>query len=169
MEGWVDLGDPATERLRVELATSRSQVRRSNHYATEPPSRLRRHITDSGTRRFCVRCAPLKINKSQINARACVFIAVALTEHWFLHYQIVSIVHIVLLSPFHCVHKYLVWTNSAPPRIFWILVSPSKLMGPSYMHRLRPDLLLYIAHFCGTSEEYQRLLVSACSQYCVSG
>jgi len=37
MEGWVDLGYPAMERPGVELATSRSQVRRPNHYTTEPP------------------------------------------------------------------------------------------------------------------------------------
>jgi len=35
MEGWVDLGCPATERPGVELASSRSQVRRPNHYSTE--------------------------------------------------------------------------------------------------------------------------------------
>jgi len=38
MEGWVDLGDPAMHRPGVELATSRSQVRRPNHYTTEPPN-----------------------------------------------------------------------------------------------------------------------------------
>jgi len=37
MEGWVGLGYPAMLRPRVELATSRSQVRRPNHYTTEPP------------------------------------------------------------------------------------------------------------------------------------
>jgi len=37
MEGWVDLSYPATERPGVELATSRSQVRRPNHCTTEPP------------------------------------------------------------------------------------------------------------------------------------
>jgi len=37
MEGRVDLGYPAVERPGVELATSRSQVRRPNHYTTEPP------------------------------------------------------------------------------------------------------------------------------------
>jgi len=36
MEGWVDLGYPAMHRPGVELATSRSQVRRPNHYTTEP-------------------------------------------------------------------------------------------------------------------------------------
>jgi len=36
MEGWVDLGYPAMHRPGVELAVSRSQVRRPNHYATEP-------------------------------------------------------------------------------------------------------------------------------------
>jgi len=34
MEGWVDLGYPAVHRP-VELAISRSQVRRPNHYTTE--------------------------------------------------------------------------------------------------------------------------------------
>jgi len=37
MEGWVDLGYPAMHRPGVELAISRSQVRRPNHYTTEPP------------------------------------------------------------------------------------------------------------------------------------
>jgi len=36
MEGWVDLGYPAMQRPGVDLATSRSQVRRPNHYTTEP-------------------------------------------------------------------------------------------------------------------------------------
>jgi len=36
MEGWVDLGYPAMERPRVELATCRSQVQHPNHYTTEP-------------------------------------------------------------------------------------------------------------------------------------
>jgi len=35
MEGWVDLGYPAVHRPEVELAISRSQVRRPNHYITE--------------------------------------------------------------------------------------------------------------------------------------
>jgi len=34
MEGWVDLGFPTIHRPGVELATCRSQVRRSNHYTT---------------------------------------------------------------------------------------------------------------------------------------
>ena len=38
MEGWVDLGHPVMHRPGVELATSRSQVRRPNHYTTKPPS-----------------------------------------------------------------------------------------------------------------------------------
>ena len=37
MEGWVDLGYPAMRRPGVELVTSWSQVRRHNHYTTEPP------------------------------------------------------------------------------------------------------------------------------------
>jgi len=37
MEGSVELGYPAMQRPGVELATSRSQVRRPNHYITEPP------------------------------------------------------------------------------------------------------------------------------------
>jgi len=36
MEGRVDLGYPAMNRPGVELATSRSLVRRPNHYTTEP-------------------------------------------------------------------------------------------------------------------------------------
>ena len=39
-EGWkaeLNLGYPAMHRPGVELATSRSQVRRPNHYTTEPP------------------------------------------------------------------------------------------------------------------------------------
>jgi len=40
MEGWVDLGYPAMERPGVELATSRSLVRRPNHYTTEPTTYL---------------------------------------------------------------------------------------------------------------------------------
>ena len=39
MEGWVDLGYPAMQRPGVKLATSESQVRRPNHYTTEPPNR----------------------------------------------------------------------------------------------------------------------------------
>ena len=35
MEGWVDLGYPTTHRPGVELAISRSHVRRPNHYTTE--------------------------------------------------------------------------------------------------------------------------------------
>ena len=35
MEYWVDLGYPAMHRPGVELATSRSQVRRPNRYTTE--------------------------------------------------------------------------------------------------------------------------------------
>jgi len=35
---WVDLGYPVMERPGVELATSRTQVRRPNHYTTEPPT-----------------------------------------------------------------------------------------------------------------------------------
>jgi len=45
MEGWVDLGYPVTHRPGVELAISRSQVRRPNHYTTEPPSSLRTNFT----------------------------------------------------------------------------------------------------------------------------
>ena len=41
MKGWIDLGYPAMHRPRVELATSQSQVRRPNHYSTEPHSRRR--------------------------------------------------------------------------------------------------------------------------------
>ena len=37
MEGWVDLGHPVMHWLGVELAISRSQVRRPNHYTTKPP------------------------------------------------------------------------------------------------------------------------------------
>jgi len=37
MEGWVDLSYPAMHRPGVELAISRSQVRRPNHNPTEPP------------------------------------------------------------------------------------------------------------------------------------
>ena len=37
IQGSVDLGYPATHRPGVELAISRSQVRRPNHYTTEPP------------------------------------------------------------------------------------------------------------------------------------
>ena len=36
MDGWVDLGYPAMHRPGVELAISRSHVRRPNHYTTEP-------------------------------------------------------------------------------------------------------------------------------------
>ena len=36
MKGWVDLGCPAMYRPGVELAISRSQVRRPNHYTTKP-------------------------------------------------------------------------------------------------------------------------------------
>ena len=42
MEGWVGLGYPAMHRPGVELAISRSQVRRPNHYTTEQPDN---HIT----------------------------------------------------------------------------------------------------------------------------
>ena len=38
MEGWIDLNCPAMHRLGVELAISRSQVRRPNRYTTEPPN-----------------------------------------------------------------------------------------------------------------------------------
>jgi len=38
MEGWVDLGYLAMQRPGTELAISWSQVRRPNHYRTEPPS-----------------------------------------------------------------------------------------------------------------------------------
>jgi len=37
MEGWVDPGYPAMHRPGVELVSSRSQVRRPNHYTTELP------------------------------------------------------------------------------------------------------------------------------------
>jgi len=40
MEGCVDLDYPATHRPGVELAISRSRVRRRNHYTTEPPPDL---------------------------------------------------------------------------------------------------------------------------------
>jgi len=40
MEGWVDLGFAVMHRPGVELAISRSQVRRPNHYTTEPPDRI---------------------------------------------------------------------------------------------------------------------------------
>jgi len=36
MEDWVDLGYPAMYPPGTELALSRSQVRRPNHYTTEP-------------------------------------------------------------------------------------------------------------------------------------
>ena len=38
MEGWVDLGYPAMHRPGVKPVTSQSQVRRPNHYTTEPPN-----------------------------------------------------------------------------------------------------------------------------------
>jgi len=37
MEGWVDLGYPAMNRSGTELAISRSQVQRLNHYTAEQP------------------------------------------------------------------------------------------------------------------------------------
>jgi len=40
MEGWVDLGYLAMHRSGVELAIYRSQVRRPNHYTTEPSSSI---------------------------------------------------------------------------------------------------------------------------------
>jgi len=40
MEGWVDLGYPAVHWPGLELATSRSHVRRPNHYTTEMPQYL---------------------------------------------------------------------------------------------------------------------------------
>jgi len=36
MKGWIDLGYPALHRPKVELALSRSQVQRPNHYTTKP-------------------------------------------------------------------------------------------------------------------------------------
>jgi len=36
MEGWVDLGYPAMHPPGVKLAISQSQVRRPNHYTTDP-------------------------------------------------------------------------------------------------------------------------------------
>jgi len=44
MEGWVDLGYPAMHRLGVKLAIFRSQVRRPNHYTTEPPGEVGRCV-----------------------------------------------------------------------------------------------------------------------------
>jgi len=44
MEGWADLGYPAMHQPGVELETSRSQVRRPNHYTTEPPKRCCVHV-----------------------------------------------------------------------------------------------------------------------------
>ena len=44
MEGWVDLGYPAMHQPGVELATSRSQVRRPNHYTTEAPKKCCAHV-----------------------------------------------------------------------------------------------------------------------------
>jgi len=43
MEGWVHLGHPVMHWPGVELAISRSQVRRPNHYTTEPPSAREQH------------------------------------------------------------------------------------------------------------------------------
>jgi len=37
LEGWVDLGYPVMHLPEVELAISRSQVWRPNHYTTKPP------------------------------------------------------------------------------------------------------------------------------------
>jgi len=45
MEGWVDLGYPAVHRPGVKPAISRSQVRRPNHYTTEPQYRCS-HVLD---------------------------------------------------------------------------------------------------------------------------
>jgi len=43
MEDWVDRGYPAMERPGVELATSRSQIRRPNLYTTETLSQVQEY------------------------------------------------------------------------------------------------------------------------------
>jgi len=53
MEGWVDLSYPAMERLGIKLMTSRSQVRRANHYTTEQVEASEHTGAISNYFRFC--------------------------------------------------------------------------------------------------------------------
>ena len=47
MEGSVDLGYRAMHRPGVELAMSQSQVRRPNHYTSEPPNSMDKSVDEA--------------------------------------------------------------------------------------------------------------------------
>jgi len=76
MAGCDDLGYPAMERLGVELETSRSQVRRPNHYTTEPPNTCYTWSWSVSITRHYITCPHfhviqiIKMNSENINKTA---------------------------------------------------------------------------------------------------